>query len=770
MDNFEKNLERADKTGTEFILRSDTVEIVGVLLEHVNFGPNATRLIITSRYNFSLDKGAGDLVKKRLASVYMSGLYRSDQYRLARRLVDSTHTGGDSSLDWLTEQGRGNPRLMELLAGLLQEQSVSGNRGADGHERDSWSMENDPKMQGLTASASVAREDFVRDSGLADLLLHTSIRDQLLPLLRNLSVFRCPVPVKDFEELANAFGLNDWKKPLDMAIDLGMIEYNRFDGTYFLTPLLREVCSQEAVEGGKDAGVEMDGSPSTVRLHTIAYRYYHALSSSRKEETELGEECIYHALRCGKIRSVSQIGAVLVRRLRDELRQPRDARTKGEWILSGLMKKTGFPTFYDVDLLNETALTFKYQGKYKKAQEYYQMVAGIADISLDSRAGNRNNLGAIYLELGEYSKAEALFKENEDVVKTLYGEQSMALAFTLNNLGTARAHLKKYDEAAGLHKRALKILRKNRPAYSREIAGTYNNLGYVAAQKGNWERALEYYWQAYIINKKLHYTAHPDMAANLGNMASVIMKQAHAAGKKGKQDGSDVGGQDKKSLYFKAKEFCRHALQISRRTYGNMHLSTAIILSTLGDVCFQLKETEEAKKHYHGSRDIFRELAPNHLLLKKLDKKLLLNSETKILPPELEDIEMSLEVDAHPGVVSQDETFLDELRKVIEKNLSDMDFDIPKLCETLFLSRSTLNRRVKQITGETIGHYLRDYRLERGAHLLKNNNGNVTEVSVAVGFTDPYYFARSFKKKFGITPKAFQMGYLKKNAGTKSDS
>jgi len=116
-------------------------------------------------------------------------------------------------------------------------------------------------------------------------------------------------------------------------------------------------------------------------------------------------------------------------------------------------------------------------------------------------------------------------------------------------------------------------------------------------------------------------------------------------------------------------------------------------------------------------------------------------------------------------VTSQDQKFLDEFLAVIEKNLTDPDFDIKAVCKKLLISRTTLFRKIPDLTGEAPNEFIQSYRLERGAQLLRENYGNVTEVAEAVGFSDQFYFSKCFKKKFRQSPKDYQLYHMNKPAG-----
>ncbi|MGD2086968.1 MAG: response regulator [Candidatus Aminicenantes bacterium] len=108
------------------------------------------------------------------------------------------------------------------------------------------------------------------------------------------------------------------------------------------------------------------------------------------------------------------------------------------------------------------------------------------------------------------------------------------------------------------------------------------------------------------------------------------------------------------------------------------------------------------------------------------------------------------------SVSSPDEKFLKEFQGIIEKNLSDPDFGVDELSQKLIMGRSTLYRKIQALTGETPNQFILSYRLERGAQLLREQCGNVTEVAFEVGFSSAAYFSKLFKEKFHQTPSEFQ--------------
>ncbi|MCP5106741.1 MAG: response regulator [bacterium] len=114
---------------------------------------------------------------------------------------------------------------------------------------------------------------------------------------------------------------------------------------------------------------------------------------------------------------------------------------------------------------------------------------------------------------------------------------------------------------------------------------------------------------------------------------------------------------------------------------------------------------------------------------------------------------------AEISVSSMDKTFIAEVQEAIEKNLSETEFNVERLGKKLYMSRATLYRKIQALTGESPRDFIRSYRLKRGAQLLKDNFGNVTEVAFEVGFSSTAYFTKCFKDKFHQKPHAFQTSH-----------
>ena len=66
---------------------------------------------------------------------------------------------------------------------------------------------------------------------------------------------------------------------------------------------------------------------------------------------------------------------------------------------------------------------------------------------------------------------------------------------------------------------------------------------------------------------------------------------------------------------------------------------------------------------------------------------------------------------------------------------------------------------------ETMFEYLLNYRIERSLELLRRTQLDVTQIAGTVGFGNPGYYSRIFRRKMGCTPLEYRKGGKKAAAG-----
>lgn len=104
-----------------------------------------------------------------------------------------------------------------------------------------------------------------------------------------------------------------------------------------------------------------------------------------------------------------------------------------------------------------------------------------------------------------------------------------------------------------------------------------------------------------------------------------------------------------------------------------------------------------------------------------------------------------------PTEATQNKEFIYQLDHLILSNLLKSDLDMNFIAQEMCMSYSTLNRRIKTLTGMTANEYVRKHRLAKAMQLLRDGH-NASEVSMQCGFNSPSYFTRCFKAEYGILP------------------
>ncbi|GAB3550880.1 two-component regulator propeller domain-containing protein [Spirosoma fluminis] len=102
-----------------------------------------------------------------------------------------------------------------------------------------------------------------------------------------------------------------------------------------------------------------------------------------------------------------------------------------------------------------------------------------------------------------------------------------------------------------------------------------------------------------------------------------------------------------------------------------------------------------------------------------------------------------------------EELFVQKAIFIIEAHIDDAHFDVEQLEVAMNMSRMQLYRKLKSILNLSGAEFIRQVRLKRAVQLLESGHYNVSEVAWQVGFNDPAYFSRCFKKEFGKAPQEF---------------
>lgn len=108
------------------------------------------------------------------------------------------------------------------------------------------------------------------------------------------------------------------------------------------------------------------------------------------------------------------------------------------------------------------------------------------------------------------------------------------------------------------------------------------------------------------------------------------------------------------------------------------------------------------------------------------------------------------------GKDNNDDAFLAQLMRVMEKQMDDNALTVKKVVEEVGMGRTVFFTKLKRLTGLSPVRFIRELRVKRAAQLLESGRYNVTEVTYMVGMNDSRYFAKCFKATFGMTPTDYK--------------
>lgn len=89
------------------------------------------------------------------------------------------------------------------------------------------------------------------------------------------------------------------------------------------------------------------------------------------------------------------------------------------------------------------------------------------------------------------------------------------------------------------------------------------------------------------------------------------------------------------------------------------------------------------------------------------------------------------------------------------ENYYNEHLSLQSVSAALGISTGYLSKCFKNVVGISFTEYLTDYRLAKAKEYIRLGSGTITDIAYKVGFTDPNYFGKCFKKKEKMSPKEF---------------
>lgn len=186
------------------------------------------------------------------------------------------------------------------------------------------------------------------------------------------------------------------------------------------------------------------------------------------------------------------------------------------------------------------------------------------------------------------------------------------------------------------------------------------------------------------------------------------------------------------------------------------------------DLCAELKSTNTtshipiilltARGNSEGINEGYEKGADSYITkpfnpgLLKTRIKNLINNRIQLRSYFSSELENSTQSD-QSSVLEIEKAFLTKLEHVILTLYMDGNENtIAEVCSKMGMSRTSLYRKVKALTGNNINEFVRKVRLKKAVSLIKNKGYTISEASFEVGFKTPKYFRKIFKDTYGKLP------------------
>jgi len=106
--------------------------------------------------------------------------------------------------------------------------------------------------------------------------------------------------------------------------------------------------------------------------------------------------------------------------------------------------------------------------------------------------------------------------------------------------------------------------------------------------------------------------------------------------------------------------------------------------------------------------------------------------------------------------------YVKKIQRFVEANLH-LDVSLRALADHVNLHPTHLSKLYKYETGEGVSDFVFRLRMETACHKLKTTDKKVYEISAEIGYLDPAYFIKVFKRQFGTTPQEFREAHEQPN-------
>lgn len=113
----------------------------------------------------------------------------------------------------------------------------------------------------------------------------------------------------------------------------------------------------------------------------------------------------------------------------------------------------------------------------------------------------------------------------------------------------------------------------------------------------------------------------------------------------------------------------------------------------------------------------------------------------------------------------KDKEFIENISKIINENIEDETLNTKELAKQLGISKTLVYLKLKKLLNMSGTEYIQTLRFKKAVELMACTNQNISEIAYEIGFSDPNYFSKVFKKVYKETPTVYRKKLLTKIKG-----
>ncbi len=269
--------------------------------------------------------------------------------------------------------------------------------------------------------------------------------------------------------------------------------------------------------------------------------------------------------------------------------------TDARWALSDVERLMAMTpaqrhTLAEAGKLNESVLALMRQGRAREAVQpalrAVQLRKEVLGEKHPDHAISLNNLAGLYDAMGEYAKAEPLYRQALEIRKQTLGVKHPRYATTLNNLAESLESDGKYAQAEPLLRQALEIRKQTLGAKHPAYADSLNNLALLYQSRGDYARAAPLLRGALQIRKETLGEKDPAYGQSLDSLATLYYRTGD---------------------YARAEPLLRQALRVRRQALGAKHPVYAYSLNNLATLYMDLGDNSRAEPLFREALAIRKE-------------------------------------------------------------------------------------------------------------------------------------------------------------------